>query len=121
MLNEIGNHFLDKAVEQVKAGKKFTFDSPVNIVYYNLHEMRSDNQNESSHAMATTLVFDRVPVGNQPDDKPKHSLAACDMLKLITLTDEEVANRIYRYTIFAARISASTAKEISFWKEIFAN
>ena len=118
MLNEIGNYFLDKAVEQVKVGKKFTFDSPVNIVYYNVHEMRSDNQNKSSHAMATTLVFYRVSVGNQPDDKPKHSLAACDMLKLITLTNEEVANRIYHYTIFAARILCEFLPEFSFLKEL---
>ena len=65
----------------------------------NVHEMRSDNQNKSCHAMATTLVFDRVPVDNKPDDKPKQSLSVCDMVKRVTLTEEEVEERRYCYKI----------------------
>ena len=40
------------------------------------------------------------------------------MLKLITLTEEEVANRIYRYTIFAARKLREFLPELSFLKEL---
>ena len=73
-LNKIGNHFLDKVVEQGKAGKTFTFVIDNIDWTVNVHEMRSDNQNKSIHAMATTVVFDHVPIDNKPDDKPKQSL-----------------------------------------------
>lgn len=118
ILDEIGNHFLDKAVEQVKAGQWFTFVIDNIDWTVKVHEMRSDNQNDSVHAVATTLVFDRVSSDNQPDDKPQQSLATCDMAKLVAITDEEVQVSRYCYKILAARILCEFLPEFGFLKEL---
>lgn len=63
-----GGHFLDHAIELTKKGKKFT------IVLDNIdwevraHDMREEHQNVSEHAVANTLVFDRVPSDHLPDN-----------------------------------------------------
>ena len=54
---DIGAHFLDKVVEEVKDGKTFSFVIDNIDWEEHVHEMRSDNQNESVHAVATSIVF----------------------------------------------------------------
>ena len=116
--DEIGNHFIDKVVEQVKAGKKFTFVLD-NIDWdLKVHEMRSDNQNRSVHAVATTLLFDRVSSNHLPDEEPQQSLSKCDIAKTVSMTDGEAAARKQRYKIFAARILCEFIPAFSFLKNI---
>ena len=61
LLDEIGNHFFDRAIELTKLGNKFT------IVLDNIdwviraYDMHQDKQNVSEHAVASYLVFDGVP------------------------------------------------------------
>ena len=118
ILDDIGTHFLDKMVEQVKAGKRFTFVLD-NIDWdVKVHEMRSDNQNKSIHAVATTLVFDRIPSYHLPNNEPQQSLDNCDMIKLVSLTDNEVEATRQRYKIFAARIMCEFFPVFGFLKEI---
>ena len=53
--DDIGNHFLDHAVQQHKAGKKFVLVLD-NIDWdVKVHDMRSDKQNTSVHAVATSI------------------------------------------------------------------
>ena len=54
-----------------------------------VHDMRSDHQNKSVHAVATTLVFNRVPSDHLPDNGPQKVLKETDMCKVIELTTEE--------------------------------
>ena len=118
ILDDIGTHLLDKMVEQVKAGKRFTFVLD-NIDWdVKVHEMRSDNQNKSIHAVATTLVFDRIPSYHLPDNEPQQSLDNCDMVKLVSLTDKEVEATRQRYKIFAPRIMCEFFPVFGFLKEI---
>ena len=57
---EIGKHFLDRAVELCKEGRKFVFVL-VNIDWdVRALDLRSHKQNRSVHAVATSIVFDRV-------------------------------------------------------------
>ena len=57
---EIGHHFLDSAVELLKLGRKFVLVLD-NIDWdVRVHDMHSDNQNRSVHAVATSIVFNRV-------------------------------------------------------------
>lgn len=57
---DIGKHFLDRAVELCKEGRKFVFVLD-NIDWdVRAHDMRSNKQNRSVHAVATSIVFDRV-------------------------------------------------------------
>ena len=80
--------------------------------------MRSDYQNDSVHAVATTLGFDCVSSDNRPDDKPQQSLATCDMAKLVAVMEEDVKISRYRYKILAARILCEFLPEFGFLKEL---
>ena len=60
ILDDIGNHFMDHAVELVKKGHKFVYVMDNIDWTIKVHEMQSDNQNKDVHAVATSLVFDRV-------------------------------------------------------------
>ena len=54
---EIGSHFLDHAVEQVKLGKQFCLFLD-NIDWdVKAHDVRSNKQNQSVHAVATLTSF----------------------------------------------------------------
>ena len=79
VLDDIGCHFADHAVELVKAGYKFVY------VVDNIHweekadDMRQDIQNRSVHAIATSIVFNRVPDQGLPDFHKKISATAMPM------------------------------------------
>ena len=61
VLDDIGSHFLDHAIELVKAGKKFCYVTDNIDWEEKVHDMRSSHQNRSVHAVATSMVFSRVP------------------------------------------------------------
>lgn len=102
--DNIGSHFLDHAVQLVKEGKRFV------LVLDNIdwdvkaHDMRSDKQNKSVHAVATSIVFDRVNSDHLPDGGPKKCLTNCNMKDLFKLSDEEQRCTTERYKIFLGRI-----------------
>ncbi|KAJ7384873.1 hypothetical protein OS493_019552 [Desmophyllum pertusum] len=52
----IGSHFLDLAVQMVKEGKTFVLVLDNIDWELKVHDMRSDKQNKSVHAVATTAV-----------------------------------------------------------------
>ena len=84
LLDEIGEHFMDHAVELVKKGHKFVFVLDNIDWTVQVHDMRADNQNRSVHAVATSLVFDRVPQVSVAESNFKQSLATTDIVKLVT-------------------------------------
>jgi predicted O-methyltransferase YrrM len=59
-MNKYG-HFLDRAVELVKAGNKFVYVVDNIDWEEKVHDMRSSHQNKSVRAVATSMVFTRVP------------------------------------------------------------
>lgn len=86
---DIGSHFLDHAVQQLKEGKKFVLVLD-NIGWeVKVHDMRSEIQNTSVHAVVSSLVFDRVTSGHLPDNGPQKCFADCQMKELLKLSDEE--------------------------------
>lgn len=102
--DNIGSHFLNHAVQLVKEGKRFV------LVLDNIdwdvkaHDMRSDKQNKSVHAVATSIVFDRVNSDHLPDGGPKKCITNCNMKDLFKLSDEEQRCTTERYKIFLGRI-----------------
>ena len=64
--------------------------------------MRSEIQNKSVHAVATSLVFDRVQ--HSPDFGHQRNLANYNMKEFITPTDAESAETKDRYKILLSRI-----------------
>ena len=60
ILDDIGNHFLDRAAELVKSGSQFVYVLDNIDWEEKAHDMRKDVQNRSVHAVATNIVFNRV-------------------------------------------------------------
>lgn len=104
ILDEIGNHFMDLAVKKVQEGKKFVFVLDNIDWMEKVHDMRSDAQNISVHAVATSLVFDRVSSEHLPDSGSQNSLKECNIRKLVSLTPEEESQIRGRYKLIVARI-----------------
>jgi len=80
----IGSHFLDHAVQQLKEGKKFVLVLDNIDWEVKIHDMSSESQNTSFHAAASSLVFDHLP-----DNGPQKCIADCQMKELLKLSDEE--------------------------------
>ena len=63
---DIGHHFLDNAVQLAKELKKFVLALD-NIDWDNkVHDMRSGHQNRSVHAVASSIVFNRLSSDHLP-------------------------------------------------------
>ena len=56
---EIGKHFLDHFAQLVKKERSFLFVLDNVDWDVKVHDMRSDKQNRSVHAVATSLLFGR--------------------------------------------------------------
>ncbi len=69
-----------------------------------VHDMRSDAQNVSVHAVATSLVFDCVSSKGLPDTNSQKDLAECNMKELVSLTNEEINQTKERYKFLVAKI-----------------
>ena len=51
--------------------------------------MRSESQNKSIHAVASSIVFDRTSSTHLADNDPKNNLANVNLRELLIFTDEE--------------------------------
>ena len=103
ILKENGDNFLDRAMKLVKAGTKFVLVCDNIDWEEKVHDMRSDHQNKSVHAVATTLVFNRVPSDHLPDNGPQKVLKETDMSKVVGLTTDEIECRKGRYRTIIAQ------------------
>ena len=104
ILDDIGNHFMDRAVELVKKGHKFVFVMDNIDWTIEVHEMRFDHQNKDVHAVATSLVFDHVPKKEFSSDVPQQSLTNVNVRGIVTPTAEEMACTRERYKILLGNI-----------------
>ena len=115
---EIGNHFLDHAIKLVQEEKTFVFVLD-NIDWdVKVHDMRSDQQNRSVHAVATSMVFDRVTSYHLPDAGPKKNLAHCNLKDILSLTDEEKRCTRERYKVLIGRIIVESLPAFDFLKPV---
>lgn len=115
---EIGSHFLDHAVEQVKQGKKFVFLLD-NIDWdVKAHDVRSNKHNKSVHAVATSIVFDPVSSGHLPDDEQQKNLATCNLSALINVKLEDTRVTSKRYKFFVRKILCELFPAFDFVKEV---
>ena len=60
ILEDIGNHFLSKAIELTKQEREFCVVLDNIDWEIKVHDMRKQEENISEHAVANTLVFNRV-------------------------------------------------------------
>ena len=61
--------------------------------------MRSDNQNKSVHAVATSVVFNRIPSTNLDDEEPQQSLSDVDLdiVQLVELREDDLLEQRQMY------------------------
>ena len=102
---EIGKHFLDAAAQLLKEGKKFV------LVLDNI-----DWGND--HAVATSIVFDRISCPHLPTDGPPKQLSDYDLKEVIALSDGEIRCTRDRYMIFIARILRESFAAFDFLKDV---
>ncbi|XP_068685296.1 uncharacterized protein [Montipora foliosa] len=115
---DIGSHFLDHAVQLVKDGKKFVFVLD-NIDWdVKVHDMRSEHQNKSVHAVATSIVFDRVTSDHLPDQGSQKCLENCNLRDLLFLSEEEKQCTKERYKIFLGKIVCEFLPAFEFLKGV---
>ena len=74
--------------------------------------MRSDNQNQSVHAVATSLVFDRVHSNHLPGDEPQQLLATCDVTKLVELSDTDLETQRQEYVLITGQILCDSCIQV---------
>ena len=101
---EIGKHCFDEAVQHVKEGRTFVF--VIDNIDWTLkvhHDMRSDKQNTSVHAAATSIIFDGVKGDDLSNKIPNVDLNNVDFMDLLKLDEEEVRCTRERYRIFLGR------------------
>lgn len=104
LLEEIGDHFMDHAIELIKKGCKYVFVLDNIDWTIRVHDMRSEVQNKMVHAVATCLVFDRVTSDHLPQHGTQKNLATTDVKALVTPSEDEMACTRERYKVLLARI-----------------
>ena len=68
------------------------------------HDMRQDVQNKSVHAVATSVVFNRVPDQGLPGSRPQQDLNRCNVQELVKLSDQDLKVIRSRYRILISRL-----------------
>ena len=113
VFDDIGKHFLDHAVELVKAGMKFVYVIDNIDWEERVHDMREHHQNKSVHAVATSMVFSRISSDQLPDDGPQKDVKTCNFRETVSVGDEEMKSIKSRYRMFVAKTLTEKFPELS--------
>ena len=104
ILDDIGEEFIDKALEMVKSGDKFVYVLDNIDWEEKAHDMRTDAKNKSVHAVATSIVFSRIPIGDLPDTGPQQDLKKCNVAQLVKLSQADMESVRIRYRTLLAKL-----------------
>ncbi len=105
-------------VEEVKAGKTFSFVMDNIDWEEKVHELRSDNQYKTIHAVATSVVFDRVSSSCLEDDEPQQSLFDTNIVELVELGEDDLMDQCQMYKMIAAKILCKHLPAFGFLKDL---
>ena len=119
ILDDIAQHFLDRAVHLVKAGKKFVYVVDNIDWEEKVHDMRQDYQNKSVHAVATSIVFSRVSSNQLPDNGPQKDIQKCNVREVVSMSAEELKDIQHRYRMFVARLLIEKFSELASLNSLF--
>ena len=96
-------HFLDHAIELVKAGRKFVYVVDNVDWEERVHDMREAHQNKSVQAVASSIVFTMISSDHLPDDSPQKDVKTCNFRDIVNVSEEEKEKVHNRYRMFVAR------------------
>ena len=116
ILDDIGNHFLDRAAKLVKSGFRFVYVLDNIDWEEKAHDMRKDVQNRSVHAVVTSIVFNRIPNKELSDSGPQQDLKKCNMSDVLTVNNVELETIRSRYRVIVARILFEHFTEFQMFK-----
>ena len=104
ILDDIGKQFIDHAVDLAKAGHRFVYVLDNIDWEEKAHDMRQEVQNRSVHAVATSIVFNRVSDKGLPDSDPQQDLQDCNVHQLVNINPLELEAIRSRYRILVAKL-----------------
>ena len=113
VLNEIGNHFLEHAIDLVKSGMKFVYVVDNIDWEEKVHDMREHRQNKSVHAVATSMVFSRVSSDHLADDGPQKDIKKCNIREIVNISNDEINMIQHRYKMLVAIVLLKKFTEFS--------
>ncbi|CAB4032541.1 Hypothetical predicted protein [Paramuricea clavata] len=117
IMDKIGKHHLEKAIELVKEKKSFVIVLDNIDWTQKVYDAQKENQNKSVHAVSSCLVFDCVSSSHLPDNLPQISNDEEKTKLAIQLTEEEITETTRRYQTFVARILLGVfSLSKAFWK-----
>ena len=104
ILDDIGKEFLGRAAQLVKSGHKFVYVLDNIDWEEKVHDMREDVQNKSVHAVATSIVFNRVTDACLPDLGPRKDLRKYDVNEVVCLSKADIKSIRSRYHTLVAQL-----------------
>lgn len=119
IMEDIGKHFIDRAADLVKSGHSFVYVLDNIDWEEKAHDMRQDVQNRSVHAVATSIVFNRVPDKGLLDSGPQHSLRDCNVHQLVDINLLEFEAIRDRYRILVANILFENFPAFAMFRNIY--
>ena len=117
MLDEIGGHFAEEAIEMVRKGVKMQGTGDNWDFRIMAHDMRKDNQNKDMHYFASNLVFDRVPTPDNLSVTPKHDIKSLQNSAFL-LTAAESKKLLEDYKVIISRILVKYLPAFTVFKNI---
>lgn len=116
VLDDIGKHFLDSAVELVRAGKTFVHVIDNTDWEEKAHDMRRSHHNKSVHAVVTSIVFDRISTFSLPGNAPQADIKTCNFREIVALTRKEINSMRSRCMAFVHQILFQKFPEFQVFK-----
>ena len=104
ILDDIGEEFLGRATQLVKSGHKFVYVLDNIDWEEKVHDMRIDVQNKSVHAVATSIVSDRVADVDLPDLGPQQDLKQSNVSDVVCLSEGDIKSIRSRYRTLIAQL-----------------
>ena len=104
LLDEIGEHHLDQAVDLIKNGNTFVIVMDNIDWEVRVHDARENTQNKSVHAVAASIVFDRVSSSHLSDVAPHQDLIVLNNENVTVPTLDKMNETRLRYKFLVARI-----------------
>ena len=117
LLDILGNHFADIAIDQVRLGNKLQGTGDNWDMKIRPHDMLFTHQNTDLHYFASNLIVERVPCDNLPRTSPQKDLLSLPNSAFL-LSMAEATKLKEDFKVLVARVLVTNIPQLSFLKSI---
>ena len=117
LLDILGNHFADSAIDQVRLGNKLHGTGDNWDMKIRHHDMLSTHQNTDLHYFASNLIVERVPCDNLSTTSPQKDILSLPNSTFL-LNSAEATKLREDFKILVARVLVTNISQLSFLKSI---